>query len=210
MCLRYYSRMRLGHNLTPLLLQAEKPRVISIFAAGQETRLHPDDLSLRSHYGLFNVISHGAFMTTFFFEELVAQNPKLSCLHVYPGLVKTQEFQKAVFPAWLKWVFRWILLPLLTPWCVPVAECGERSLFCAGDGRYMAPEEVRSGTEGDVAIGVDGQRGSGVYAVDWNGEVFRKSEAVYEKCRKKDMRKMVWEHTMEAFKAVEEGKRFAG
>lgn len=80
----------------------------------------------------------------------------------------------------------------------------------------MSPEQydafvVKTAEEElDAAVGVDGKPGSGVYAVDWNGEVMRKSEAVYEKWRKKDMRQLVWHHTMDAFKVVEEGRAFEG
>ena len=208
--------MRLLHNLLPLLQRSVSPRIISIFAAGHEGNFYPEDLSLRTHYGLFNNISHVAFMTTFFFEEVVAQHPKLSCLHVYPGLVKTSEFENGLFPAWLKWFFKWIMLPLLTPWCISLSRCGEIQLTNCTSSRYPAPVAygadvaARGAGNVDAVVGVDGKRGSGVYAVNWNGETFRKSEAVYDKWRKKDMRKLVWDHTMDAFKAVEEGRVFEG
>ena len=218
MCLRYYSRMRFVHNLLPLLLQADKPRVISIFAAGHESTLYADDLSLRSpqHYGLFTGISHVCFMTTFFFESVVQQNPNLSCLHVFPGLVKTTEFENGLFPWWLKWFFRWIMLPLVTPFCIPLAKCGQLQLENIQSARFMSSEQYDAAVvkaakdKVDAAVSVDGRPGSGVYAVDWNGEVTRKCEAIYEKWRKKDMRQAVWDHTIDAFKSVEEGRVFEG
>lgn len=218
MCLRYYSRMRFVHNLLTLLLEAEHPRVISIFAPGHESTLYTEDLSLRSpaHYGIFTGITHVCFMTTFFFETIVQQNPKLSCLHVYPGLVKTTEFENGLFPAWLKWFFKWIMLPLLTPFCIPLAECGRLQFENVVTDKFMAPRKYDTAAvqtaEGKVeaAEGVDGRPGSGVYAVDWNGEVMRKCEAVYDKWRKKDMKQAVWDHTMAAFKAVEKGGVFEG
>src|SRR5690349_19855820 len=112
MTLRYYSRMRLLSQLLPLLLPSPSPPTISDCAANREARVHPTDLSLRTHYGLFTNISHVAFMTTFFFSALSAQHPTLSCLHVYPGLVKTAEFENGLFPRWMKWFFRWVMLPL--------------------------------------------------------------------------------------------------
>ena len=150
MALRYYSRMRLLHNFLPLLLSSPSPRVVSIFAAGNEGKLYPSDLSLRSHYGLFNNISHVAFMTTFFFEGIVARNPSVSCVHVYPGLVKTAEFQNGLFPNWLKWFFKWIFLPLITPLCVPLQECGERNLFHSTSAKYPSPQ--RSGEDSATMI----------------------------------------------------------
>lgn len=129
MALRYYSRMLLLHKLLPVLIRSTSPRVVSVFAPGKEGNFFPSDLSLRSHYSIFNNISHVAFMTTFFFEAVVARYPSISCVHEYPGLVKTAEFQNGLFSFWLKWCFRWIMFPLITPFCVPVTECGERNLF---------------------------------------------------------------------------------
>lgn len=220
MCLRYYSRMRMLYNLLPVLVRAEHSRVISIFAPTCEGRLYPDDLSLRSpsHYSVFTGISHVSFMTTFFFEEIVAQNPTLSCLHVFPGLVKTAEFENGLFPGWLKWFFKWIMLPLLTPFTVSIDECGERSLFQSISEMYPARaigEDAgtanRLGEQGlTVATGTDGKVGSGVYAVNWNSEIMHKIPAIYEPWRKKDISQAVWEHTLAAFKAVEESRVFEG
>jgi hypothetical protein len=216
MTLRYYSRMRLLHNFLPLLLRSPSPRVVSILAAGHEGKLYPSDFSLRSHYGLFNNISHVAFMTTFFFEGIVARNPSVSCLHVFPGLVKTAEFENGLFPDWLKWFFKWIFLPLITPFCVPVQECGERNLFHSTSSKYPSPRRSDENSptmialsEGfEVASGVDGERGSGIYAVDWNGEVLKKSESVYRGWREKGMNEKVWEHTMKAFEVIKRGEVF--
>jgi hypothetical protein len=216
MTLRYYSRMRLFYNLTPLLLQSPCPRVISILAAGKEGNLFPADLSLRSHYGIFNNISHAAFMTTFFFESMVARYPSISCLHVYPGLVKTAEFENGLFPDWVKWIFKWIMLPLITPLCISVKECGERNLFHCTSTKYAASNaQDGAATETtallggvDVATGVDGERASGVYAVNWNGEVIKSSERVYKSWREKGTREIVWEHTMKAFETIENRQVF--
>jgi hypothetical protein len=211
MSLRYYSRMRLLYNLTPLLLHSRSPRVLSIFAAGKEAKFFPADLSLRSHYNTLNSISHVAFMTTFFFESVAAKYPSISCLHVYPGLVKTEEFENGLFPGWVKWWFKWIMLPLITPLCVSVEECGERNLFHCTSAKYPAANPLDSGVTEvealpgrvEVATGVDGERASGVYAVDWNGEVVKSNEAVYKRWRDDGIRNAVWEHTMKAFEASE-------
>jgi hypothetical protein len=44
--------------------------------------------------------------------------------------------------------------------------------------------------------------------VDWNGEVFKKSESVYRGWREKGMNEKVWEHTTKAFEAIERGEIF--
>jgi hypothetical protein len=216
MTLRYYSRMRLLYNLLPLILRSPSPRVVSILAAGKEGNFYPTDLSLRSHYGIFNNISHVAFMTTFFFESIVARHPSVSCVHVYPGLVKTAEFENGLFPGWVKWWFKWIMLPLITPLCVSIQECGERNLFHCTSIKYPALNALDGGnTERtalprtiEVATGVDGERSSGVYALNWNGEAIKSCEGVYRVWREKSMRETVWEHTMKAFEASENRQVF--
>jgi len=155
-------------------------------------------------------------MTTFFFEAIVARNPSVSCVHVFPGLVKTPEFQNGLFPNWLKWFFKWILLPLITPFTIPVQECGERNLFHSTSAKYPSPQHSDNNgptmialSEGfEVASGVDGKRGSGIYAVDWNGEVFKKVESVYKDWKEKGMTEKVWEHTTSAFEVIERGEVF--
>lgn len=220
MCLRYYSRMRMLYQLLPSLLQAESPRVISIFAPGHEGRLFPEDLSLRSssHYSLFNNISHVCFMTTLFFEEIVSRNPKLSCLHVMPGLVKTAEWENGKFPGWFKWLMKWIILPLITPFTTSLEECGDRSLFHLISGMYPSravgqnSDTMKRAEEQGLAVaeGTDGKLGSGVYAVHENSEILSKIPSIYEPWRKKDMSHAIWEHTLDAFTAVEQGRLFEG
>jgi hypothetical protein len=49
MSLMYYSRMRIITKLMPLLLKPDLPAtVMSVYAAGIEQNLFPEDLSLRS------------------------------------------------------------------------------------------------------------------------------------------------------------------
>lgn len=51
---------------------------------------------------------------------------------------------------------------ILSPFLVPIQESGERHLFAATSGRFP-PEVDGEGKEGDVAIGSDGNKGSGCY-----------------------------------------------
>ena len=68
------------------------------------------------------------------------------------------------------------------------------------------PINKSSNKEG-VAIGTDGNLGSGVYSLTWNGENNLKAKA-YEKINKDEMRKKVWDHTMKAFTVIEAGDVF--
>ncbi|KAK9321583.1 hypothetical protein V1517DRAFT_170511 [Lipomyces orientalis] len=222
--LRYYSRMRFIINLLPLLLASPLPaHVVSVFAAGREGKFYPEDLSLRDpeHYGVFINISHVAYMTTFFVETLATRHPgQLSLVHVYPGLVMTNEFQTGRFPLWFKMMWRWLVAPIVWPFSVPLRECGERILFLATprfpawqttEVGIIAQEDDSASVEGNVAIaiGSDGNYGSGAYAVNWNGETIP-TEKAYKRFREDGLAERVWDHTMKAFEDIEAGNVFTG
>ena len=59
-----------------------------------------------------------------------------------------------------------------------------------------------------VAKGIDGKAGSGMYAVGWNGEVYKKSEGTYREWRGKRLDKKVWDHTLKAFETIGKGHVF--
>jgi NAD(P)-dependent dehydrogenase (short-subunit alcohol dehydrogenase family) len=219
MCLRYYGRMRMLWKFLPLLQKSENAKVVSVFAPGREGKLYLDDLSLRNpaHFGIFSHISHASFMTTFFMEEISRRYENIALIHWYPGLVKTDEFQKGLFPAWFKFFTKWIMLPIITPFAVPVRECGERCLFVGSSGMYPSK---RAGVVGkglmmrlpegrEVAVGSDGSKGSGCYSVNWDGEVIG-NEKVYGKLRGEGVGEKIWVHTMRAFEEVEGGRKFEG
>ena len=201
--LLYYSRLRTLTNLLPLLLASPLPtgaHVISIYAAGSETQLFTSDLSLRNPklYNLSNTRSHVCYMKTLSFEKLVEDNPgKLSCVHIFPGLVMTESFHDQNLPLWFRAV--WFVLSPIAGWfSTPGDEIGERVLFLA-TGRY--PARGAKG-EGEIAKGTDGTRGGGAYAVKADGETVD-NEKKYERVRGGGMKEKVWEHTMSAFREVE-------
>ena len=216
--------MRFITKLLPLLLASPLPaHVISIYAAGMESKLFPEDLSLRDpeHYTFSNLRSHVTYMTTFFMETLAEQHRRrLSLVHAFPGLVMTGGFDNPRLPAWFKLTWRWLVGPLVRPFAVPPRECGERVLFlatprfparpAAETGATVKDNEART-TEGntDIAIGTDGNRGSGAYAVNKDGETII-IEKAYKRFRGEDMAEKVWHHTMRAFEEIEAGRVFTG
>lgn len=165
--LRYYSRMRFATGLLPLLSASPCARVISVFAPGRgELSLKLDDLRVKEKYSVLKSISHPTFENTFM-EYLAATNPGASFLHIWPGFVQTQEMEKSEFPGFEKW--------LIKLFCVPVGETGERMLFHVTSEVYPALVAVdrRSSSPGDIeiAIGSNGERGSGCYCVNWDGDI---------------------------------------
>ncbi|KAI9727612.1 MAG: hypothetical protein M1834_008052 [Cirrosporium novae-zelandiae] len=214
----YYSRMRFVTQLLPLLLASPlSGRVVSIFAPGREGKIFPDDLSLRdpTHYGLATNASHAVYMTTFFMENLAARHAgRLSLAHVYPGLVMTKVAENGDLPRWARWMWRFLVAPVVWPLAVPTMECGERVLFLASPRFPARPlnsteETSKSASNFEIAISSDGMVGGGAYRVTWNGEIIPTGKA-YEKIREEGLSERVWNHTMKAFGEIEAGNFFTG
>ncbi|KAI9790326.1 MAG: hypothetical protein M1835_001049 [Candelina submexicana] len=219
--LLYYSRMRFVIKLLPLLLASKLPaHIVSIFAAGKESNTFPEDLSLRDpkHYGAANARSHVVHMTTFFMENLAKQyRGRLSLTHAFPGLVITEAFNDARLPAWFRIVWR-IASPIARLFALSGEEIGERILFLASP-RYPARQEPSgdvkyaqasaTGGKAGVAMGTDGNPGSGAYAVNWDGEPISTAKA-YKRVRAEGLSEKVWDHTMKAFEEIEAGRTFKG
>ena len=210
MSLRYYARMRFIYNLLPLLSSSTNPRVVSIQGAGKEGRLNESDLELKHNFSLINGAIHTNTMNTLALQQLALANPSISFLHVFPGLVLTGAFATTAetwyFP--LRFLFLYLVLPLMRPLAVSLQESGERNLFHATSARYPPMKDPQSGGGSalpkgvEVAQGPDKKVGSGCYLVDWNGEIITSNERLLEEYRGKDMGRKVWEHTLEVFERV--------
>ena len=211
MSLMYYSRMRMIIKLLPLLLRSTLPaRVVSVYAAGTEAQLFPEDLSLRNlrHYSYLQARSHMVYMHTLFMEVLAEQHAgKLSLIHIFPGLVLGPGFQNPELPTWVRILMGWVVIPLFGRLItLPANECGDRMLSLASPRYPPRPIDKTKSQEG-LAIGTDGEPGSGVYSLNWDGENNIKAKT-YEKMNKGEMKKRVWDHTMKAFEVIEAGKVF--
>ncbi|EXJ73682.1 uncharacterized protein A1O5_03444 [Cladophialophora psammophila CBS 110553] len=215
MSLMYYSRMRIITKLLPLLLNSRLPAtVVSVYAAGIEGKLYPEDLSLRDlkRYAYNQARSHMCYMHVLFMETLAQQHPgKLALIHIFPGVVVGPGYHSPELPKWFRILFHWFLLPLfgrlLT---VPPAECGERMLSLASDRYPPRPADSSQrgrGRDRGAVVGTEGTPGSGVYSLTWNGENNLNAKA-YEKINKEEMRKKVWDHTVRCFGVVEAGNVF--
>lgn len=100
-------------------------------------------------------------------------------------------------------MFRW--------WEVKPEECGQRVMFLAG-GKYPAREEGRTERmwEGlEIAVSPDGMVGGGSYRVGSDGESLANGKA-QKRVRDEGMMERVWEHTMNVFETIEEGRVFTG
>ncbi|KAH0359329.1 hypothetical protein KCU65_g10022, partial [Aureobasidium melanogenum] len=209
MSLLYYSRMRFINNLLSNLLcstLSTGARIISIFAGGMETMgtLHSTDICLDQpkHYSFANCRTHCIAMKTMWFEELATKHAgKLSCSHMYPGLVVHKGFDDINFPLWFKIIWR-IVKPLVRflPMYLTPGEIGQRVLFLASGQRY-APRGSGGGAE--VVDATDGVKGGGAYSVTYTNEINDVSK-FYQKLRVEKFKEAVLQHTEDVLKAIEE------
>ena len=217
MSLLYYSRMRIVTNLLPLLLRSRLPAatVVSVYAAGMEGDFHPDDLSLRDLkiYSYSLARSHMCYMHSLFFAALAQQHPgKLNLIHVFPGLVPGPGFHNPEYPLWFRVLFNYIMAPLFG-WLIFVkpGQCGERMLSLASPRYLPISETTGKGSDAGQAgaiTGTDGKALSGTYSLNWDGES-NHPEKKYEGMNKEEMRRKVWDHTMNCFEVIETGRVFA-
>ncbi|OKL61761.1 hypothetical protein UA08_02353 [Talaromyces atroroseus] len=207
MALMYYSRMRAIVKLLPLLLNSTLPaHVVSVYAAGYEAKLYPEDLSLRDlkRYSYSQARSHMIYMHVLFMEYLAEKYPgKLSLAHIFPGLVIGPGYYDPGHPMWFKIMFRVMNTLFGRFLTVPPSESGDRMVSLASP-RYPPRSSSPSKTykEGTVAVGTDGKPGSGVYSLGWRGDNNIKAQA-YENFNKDEMRKRIWDHTTKAFEVIE-------
>jgi hypothetical protein len=196
--------MRFIQNLTPLLTAAPNPaHVISIFAGSVEGSHSPDALPIGvpppASYGVTAVRNHVVFMKTFFFEELAEKHAgQISFIHIYPGLVDGPGFYTNANPLWFRIAWR-LMKPLFSWYMTSPDVCGDVMVFLATK-RYAAKGVESGAVVGGLARSSQGEVGGGTYAVGQRGD--ENKGVSYEKVRKGDTGKRVWEHTIET---IDEG-----
>lgn len=117
------------------------------------------------------------FQVTLGLEALAKTNPEISFIHDFPGMVRTNIIRSGdgAFMQVLKYAFKLSgALGLSRP--TPNVEVGERHTFYCTSSKFP-PRDGQSAAAGvglphgvSVAVGVDGQPGSGVYSVDMFSE----------------------------------------
>jgi hypothetical protein len=206
--LHYYSRMRFIQNLNPLLVSAAKSnppqlaRVVSVLGPGNEGTLITDDLDLKTNFSLSNCATHAITMNSLMAETFSEQNPDVTYIHAYPGIVKTSlgtksgRLQQAGINA---------LYFLIKPWSVDLEESGSRHLFASTAARYpprslrdsqtpAASAEPQVGVE--VASSTDGSVGAGSYMLSWDGSPVTKTLPILKKYREDGTKEKILAHTI--------------
>jgi len=139
-------------------------------------------------------------MKTMFFEDLATKHPgKLSCSHIFPGIVVHKGFDDPSFPLWF--VIAWKGAKPFTrflPMYLKAEEIGQRVLYLATD-RFPARE---SGQKLDGCVmATDGVEGGGAYSVTYTNEINDVSK-FYQKLRPEGFKESVLQHTGEVFEAI--------
>lgn len=196
-------------KLMPLLSNAGgSAHVVSIFGAGLEHTLIKDDLSLRKpgNYGVRNAGSHHTVFQTMVYERLAQQNPQVSFVNAYPGLVETPAISAPSVPGWFK--VAWKLLGPVAMSTVGFShdESGKRIVNLATD-RFPSRDAAAKSKIVDVAQGTDGQTGSGVYNIGKHNDV-AVGKVDYAALRADGSDQLIWDHVMKIFLEAEAGRKF--
>jgi hypothetical protein len=177
-----------------------------VLAGGKEGAIHPEDFQSRK-LSLLAGRGHLVSMTDLALEALAQRAPEVSFIHDYPGAVKTglgKDVNSILVPILgaLMFLFGWLF-------CIPIQESGERHLFLATSAKYPSlvadkpvsvvpvPSDVK------IAVGTNGESGSGVYSVGWDGEgTAAKVVGILAELRRQGMGTQVWTHTVGEFKRI--------
>jgi NAD(P)-dependent dehydrogenase (short-subunit alcohol dehydrogenase family) len=205
--IRHHGRALFALELLPLLEAAPRggARVVSVLAAGQEGAVFADDLALHqpAHRGLAAQGGAAASYVTLSMEQLARRHPRVSFVHAFPGFVRTNLFNDTehIGPVF-RFLFNWIVLPVFGRFLwISLDEAGERFLYAATTPKFGAP-----GSDEDLAVGSNGEKGTGAYALSDRQEPLH-SDKVLKPLREQGMDVKIWEYTTSEIERVL-GKKF--
>lgn len=198
---RHHSRMLLAANLMPLLEASRRGgRVLAVLAGGKEGAVYPDDLALRdpAHRAFRNLAGASTTYVTLGLEQLARRHPRVSFVHAFPGLVQSNLLNDPEqFGPVFRFFMNWVILPILGPfvWTKPDV-FGERLVYVASSPNFGAP-----GSDEDLAVGSNGEKGSGVYTINETQEPVH-SDKVLKPLREQKMDDKIWDYTQGDFKRI--------
>ncbi|KAI1865306.1 uncharacterized protein JN550_008354 [Neoarthrinium moseri] len=197
--IRHYGRTLFILNLLPLLNAAPSPRVVSVLGGGQEGPIFTDDLEFKDpkNYSLPKIAGASGTYVTLTLEQLQKRNPKISFVHAFPGLVKTNLINPEHWGPVARFLINWVLLPTIGRFFFISPEVsGERILYAASSPQFGA-----QGTGDDLAVGSNGVRGSGAYTLNEKPEAVHNDKAL-KPLREEKSDVLIWEHTLEILERV--------
>jgi hypothetical protein len=200
--------MRFIKQLAPLLeASPNEAHVVSVYAgsfeevkAGQEP---PVGQPSPEEYGVTSVRVKATFMKNFMFEELAIKHAgKISFTHIYPGLVDGPGFLDAGNPQWFRILWQTLYPFLWLTYMTSSTVCGEVMAYLATPS--FPAKNSTSASNAEVAVGTDGVKGSGAYAVGQRADAPHPAgKKSFPTFQDQDLRKKVWDHTTTMFERVE-------
>lgn len=184
--------MRFTTNMMPLLERAaastvtassagahpprSDPRVFSVLNGGKEKRLITQDLGLKDHYSIVNVVDQTTMMTTLAFERLARDHPAVTFIHEHPGIVRTNiianflsslggpsstgntiTFFPRIWGRIIGFISKLILLPIFYLIAISPKQSGERRLFETTTPLYKSRRTIEQReNENKSAVNVSG------------------------------------------------------
>lgn len=197
--LEYYSRMLFVLHLLPLLGEAEAPKVISVLAGGLEwASVDLDDLDLKKpgNFGAMKARIQYPAMNTTTLEKLANNNPNITFIHSWPGLVNTGNVRRGSdlnsIMAWFVWL---ILEPLIGLFAISDEVSGQKHLFQSTSAAFGGRGVVWKGKPGINSLGkpVDG-----LFLVNYKCDCTPNAK-VMPLLREKAQGK-IWNHTQEVLR----------
>jgi NAD(P)-dependent dehydrogenase (short-subunit alcohol dehydrogenase family) len=134
--LEYYSRMLFIQTLLLALNHAEAPRIVSVLGGGLEKgSMNIEDIDLKRPDWFRSMKAQVQFVTmnTVGMDKLATENPNITFIHSWPGMVDTGNVWRGVADpnSWLGW-FVWLFLePLIRLISFTEDESAQRNLFLA-------------------------------------------------------------------------------
>lgn len=152
---------------------------------------------------------HSSSVLTLLLAHFAAQAPTVSFIHDFPGGVKSGIARGTTGLIGGVMAVANFLGPLLI--YVPEKESGERHLFYITSARYPAKEGGDNSVplpEGvEVARGIDGVEGSGLYSADQKNENAGKQvEELLESMKKEGMAEKIWKSIDEEYARIQVAK----
>lgn len=202
MTTRYYSRIRAVQLLLPLLNASPNPHVTNILAGGQEAPLIEDDLDLAKpgNFSFVQASKHSATMLTLMLERFASENPNISFVHAFPGLVATPTLTRGS-RGLVAVLLKWIVSPIVNTFIADsVTNAGAKALFYATNARYTVPSVDSLAAAIPEGLEKSRQTKVGIFLVDQNGEATG-DEHLLDELRLKAS-ESVWKHTTDVFERV--------
>ena len=199
--LEYYSRILFILHLVPLLDRAEAPKVVSVLAGGLERASAVDltdlDLKKPGNFGAMKAQAQYPAMNTMTLEKLAHDNPNVTFIHSWPGIVNTGNVRRGSDPNSLMAWFVWLILePLIRLFATSDEVSGQRHLFQSTSAAFGGRGVAWKGKAGINSLGKPAA--DGLFLVDYKCDCTPNAKAV-SSLREKAQEK-IWDHTREVLR----------